>query len=100
MVFFQIILQHHLDNAGILVEPPTKITSSISFLCNPASLMLFYTGSIDLLTNVSDNCSNLALVKVSTRCFGPEAVAVTYGKLISVCADEDKLNFSFFSSFL
>ena len=74
---------------GILVEPPTKITSSISFLVRLASFNAFLTGSIDLLTNSSDNCSNLALVNVVTKCLGPDDVAVTYGKLISVCVDEE-----------
>ena len=62
---------------GILVDPPTNITSSISFFVRLASFNAFLTGSIDLFTKVSDNCSNLALVKVVTRCFGPEDVAVT-----------------------
>ena len=74
---------------GILVEPPTKITSSISFLVKPASLRAFLTGSIDLFTKSSDNCSNLALVRVVTKCLGPDDVAVTYGRLISVWADDD-----------
>ena len=41
-------------------------------------------GSIVLFTKSSINCSNLALLKVLTKCLGPEAVAVIYGKLISV----------------
>ena len=61
---------------GILVEPPTNITSSISFFVRPASLSAFLTGSIDLLTSSSESFSNLALVRVVTRCFGPEDVAV------------------------
>ena len=69
---------------GIRVEPPTKITSSISETDKPASFNALATGSIERFTKVSANCSNLALVKVCTKCFGPEAVAVTYGKLISV----------------
>ena len=34
--------------------------------------------------NEAANCSNLARLNVRTKCFGPEAVAVMYGKLISV----------------
>ena len=60
---------------GILVEPPTKITSLISLTSSPASLKAFLTGSIDLLTNSEESCSNLDLVKVFTKCFGPDAVA-------------------------
>ena len=74
---------------GILVDPPTRITSSISFFVKLASFKAFLTGSIERFTKESDNCSNFALVKVVTRCFGPEDVAVTYGKFISVCADEE-----------
>ena len=69
---------------GILVDPPTKITSSISDLDKPASFIAFLTGSKDLLTNSSDSFSNFALVRVVTICLGPDDVAVTYGKLISV----------------
>ena len=69
---------------GILVDPPTKITSSISDFDKPASFIAFLTGSKDLLTKSSDSFSNLALVRVVTICLGPDEVAVTYGKLISV----------------
>ena len=69
---------------GILVDPPTRITSSISFILSPASSIAFFTGSIDLLTNSPVNCSNFDLVNETTKCFGPEAVAVMYGKFISV----------------
>ncbi|MNY19234.1 hypothetical protein D3C86_1526570 [compost metagenome] len=69
---------------GILVEPPTKITSSISEILKPASFNALATGAIERFTNASVNWSNFALVKVFTKCFGPVAVAVTYGKLISV----------------
>ena len=62
---------------GILVEPPTRITSSISFLVRLASFRAFFTGSIDLLTNSSESCSNFALVNVVTKCLGPDEVAVT-----------------------
>src|SRR5690554_2590295 len=74
---------------GIRVDPPTKITSSISAVDNPASCNDFLQGSIERLTKLSDNCSNFALVNVCTKCFGPDAVAVIYGKLISVCVDDD-----------
>ena len=80
---------------GIRVEPPTRITSSISEVDNPASFKAFATGSIERFTKVSANCSNFARVNVFTMCFGPLAVAVMYGKLISVCEDEDNSIFAF-----
>ena len=61
---------------GILVDPPTSMTSSMSLLLRDASFNAFFTGSIDLFTRSELNCSNLALVSVFTRCFGPESVAV------------------------
>ena len=81
--------------AGILVEPPTKIISSISLLESPAAFKAVWQGSIVRFTKSAINCSNLALVNVLTKCLGPEAVAVTYGKLISVCAEEDNSIFAF-----
>ena len=80
---------------GILVEPPTKITSSISEVDKPASFNAFATGSIERLTKSADNCSNLALVKVFTKCLGPVAVAVIYGRLISVCVVAESSIFAF-----
>ena len=62
---------------GIRVEPPTKITSSMSDVDKPASFNAFATGSIERFTKSCANCSNLALVNVCTKCFGPDAVAVT-----------------------
>ena len=62
---------------GIRVEPPTKITSSISEVDKPASSKAFLTGAIERFTSSSDSCSNFARVNVVTKCFGPEAVAVT-----------------------
>ena len=63
--------------AGILVEPPTKITSSISEAVIPASFKALWHGLIVFWISLSESCSNCALVNVLTRCFGPEAVAVT-----------------------
>ena len=62
---------------GILVDPPTKITSSISPVDNPASSNAFLTGFIERLIKLSASFSKLALVRVVTRCLGPELVAVT-----------------------
>ena len=81
--------------AGILVDPPTKITSSISDGLNPASFIAALHGLIVFCMSLSANCSNWALVSVLTRCFGPEAVAVTYGRLISVWDEDDNSTFAF-----
>ena len=81
--------------AGILVEPPTKIISSISLLESPAAFKAVWQGSIVRFTKSAINCSNFAFVKVLTKCLGPEGVAVTYGKLISVCAEDDNSIFAF-----
>ena len=45
-------------------------------MLSPASSIAFLTGSIDLLTKSLVNCSNFDLVKETTRCLGPDAVAV------------------------
>jgi len=42
--------------AGIRVEPPTKITSSISFLSNPESAKAFLQGGIDRWIKESAIC--------------------------------------------
>ena len=80
---------------GIRVEPPTNITSSISPVDSPASSSAFLTGVIDLFTKSSASFSKFARVREVTKCFGPDSVAVTYGKLISVCAEEDNSIFAF-----
>ena len=75
--------------AGIRVEPPTKITSSMSFTVMLASAKALRHGSIVARIKSSHNCSNLARVSLRTKCLGPVAVAVIYGKLISVSVDDD-----------
>merc|ERR1712080_496372 len=74
---------------GILDIPPTKITSEISEVDNPASFKAFLHGSMVFLINGSTNCSNCALVIFWLMCFGPEASAVVNGKLISVETVDD-----------
>ena len=54
-----------------------------------ASLSASLRGSRLLSTKSSTRDSNLALVILWTKCFGPELSAVIYGKLTSVCSDED-----------
>jgi hypothetical protein len=48
-----------------------------------------------LSTRLAVSCSNLALVRVTVKCFGPLASAVMKGKLISVSKDEDNSHFAF-----
>ena len=62
---------------GILVEPPTRITSSISLVDKLASFRAFLTGDMERFTRSSANCSKFDRDKVVTKCLGPESVAVT-----------------------
>jgi hypothetical protein len=61
---------------GILVEPPTRITSSILSLVTPASLRADSQGLMVFYKKVSVKDSSLALVKDMFKCLGPEASAV------------------------
>ena len=69
---------------GILVIPPTRITSLISPALNPASFKACLQGSIDLSTKFDTRDSNFDLDSFILRCFGPEASAVIKGKFTSV----------------
>ena len=71
---------------GILVIPPTKITSSISLALTPASLRAALQGSILFVIKSSTRLSYWDLVNLTFKCFGPLASAVTKGKLTSVWA--------------
>ena len=62
--------------AGIRVEPPTKRTSSISDALSPASERALRQGSTVLCIRESASCSNLALVRVLTRCFGTPSTGI------------------------
>ena len=62
--------------AGIRLEPPTRITSSISELLKPASCIAFWHGTLQAWIKLSANCSNLARVKVFTKCLGTPPTAV------------------------
>ena len=69
---------------GTLVDPPTRMTSSISAAVSPASLRAFWQGIFVLSMRSSISCSKAALVRVICRCFGPVASAEMNGRLISV----------------
>ena len=56
--------------AGIRVEPPTRITSSISALLRPASLIARLQGSKQAWMRLCASDSNLARVSVFTKCLG------------------------------
>ena len=80
---------------GILVIPPTKITSSISLAETPASFNAVSHGARVLLIKSSTNASNFALVNFKVICLGPVLSAVIKGKLTSVCSAEDNSIFAF-----
>ena len=81
--------------AGIRVEPPTRITSSISEAFMLASCRAFRRGSIVAWIRLSHNCSNWARVSVRTRCFGIPLTGNMYGRLISVEVELDNSIFAF-----
>ena len=76
--------------AGIRVEPPTKITSSISEVDKPASFNAWRVGSIVFLINESANSSNLERVKLISKCNGPFSPAEMNGNEIWVWETPDK----------
>ncbi len=62
--------------AGIRVEPPTRMISSISEIDNPAPFNADLHGSMVRFIKLSDSCSNLARVNVLTKCLGIPSAAV------------------------
>ena len=81
--------------AGILVDPPTRTTSSILVLSIFASFRAFSTGILALSISEEHNSSNLLLVIDRSKCLGPVSVAVKKGKLISVCVKLDNSTLAF-----
>jgi len=69
---------------GMRVAPPTKTTSSILLMDKPASLITALNGVKQRCSRWSVICSNFARVSFNSKCFGPLASAVMYGRLISV----------------
>ena len=80
---------------GIRVMPPTRITSPMSDSLTPASLIAMRQGSIVRSISSSTSDSNLARVSRIDRCFGPDWSAVMYGRLTSVCCDDESSIFAF-----
>ncbi len=70
---------------GILVWPPTRMTSSTWAAVMPASFKACSHGPSVFSTRSPTSCSSFARVSVKFRCFGPEASAVMNGRLISRC---------------
>ena len=63
--------------------------------CISASFKAFLHGSIVFSTKCEIKFSNLALVNVILRCFGPAESAVIKGRFISVCIAVDNSHFAF-----
>ena len=80
---------------GILVMPPTRITSSISLVETPASFSAFLHGSRERLTSLSTSCSSFERLIFTFKCLGPVWSAVMKGRLTSVCVVLDSSIFAF-----
>ena len=80
---------------GILVDPPTKMTSSMSPAERPAFLRADLQGAMVLSTISEINCSNFERCKVLTKCFGIPFTGIIYGRLISVEVVDDNSIFAF-----
>ena len=81
--------------AGIRVEPPTRMTSSMSLAVTLASAMACCTGPWVRSTRSAVSCSNVDRISVVFRCFGPLASAVTNGRLIVVWVTDDSSTLAF-----
>ena len=71
------------STAGMRVEPPTMTISSSSLVESLASLRACSTGTRQRSISLEASSSNLARVRVRSRCLGPSGVAVMKGRLIS-----------------
>ncbi len=80
---------------GMRVIPPTSTTSSMSLASTPASFRHCWTGPIDFWSRSSTSCSSFERESFRARCFGPEASAVTKGRLISVSIVVESSCFAF-----
>mmetsp|Transcript_7468 Transcript_7468/g.31057 ORF Transcript_7468/g.31057 Transcript_7468/m.31057 type:complete len:200 (+) Transcript_7468:1131-1730(+) len=81
--------------AGMRVEPPTRITSSMSESSSLASRSAFCTGTLQRAMRSSHSSSNFALVRLVSMCLGPSAVAVMKGSEMDVDAVEESSIFAF-----
>ena len=80
---------------GIRVDPPTRITSSMSLAVSFASASACCTGSLVRSTRSAVIWSNVERISVVLRCLGPAASAVMNGRLIVVCVTDDSSTLAF-----
>mmetsp|Transcript_21887 Transcript_21887/g.49565 ORF Transcript_21887/g.49565 Transcript_21887/m.49565 type:complete len:262 (+) Transcript_21887:731-1516(+) len=80
---------------GILVIPPTRMTSCMSDLDTSASFMHFWHGSTVFSTKSLTMFSNWALVTLMFKCLGPVASAVMNGNETSVWASPSSSRLAF-----
>mmetsp|Transcript_41516 Transcript_41516/g.124072 ORF Transcript_41516/g.124072 Transcript_41516/m.124072 type:complete len:227 (+) Transcript_41516:1-681(+) len=81
--------------AGMRVEPPTMMTSSMSLSVSFASRSADSTGTLQRSSRSWLMVSNLARVIDVSMCFGPSAVAVMNGRLMAACDTPDSSTFAF-----
>mmetsp|Transcript_7974 Transcript_7974/g.20326 ORF Transcript_7974/g.20326 Transcript_7974/m.20326 type:complete len:350 (+) Transcript_7974:441-1490(+) len=81
---------------GMRDIPPTRMTSSISLVEMPASVMHFLQGMVVRSMRSLTRSSNLARETLTFRCLGPLASAVMKARLMSAClrASSSRLAFS------
>ena len=70
--------------AGMRVEPPTRMTLSMSLAVRDASESAWRRGLMVSSTRSAVSSLNLARVRVTSRCLGPEASMVMKGWLMFV----------------
>src|ERR1700689_4729316 len=82
--------------AGMRVEPPTRITSSMALAVSLASAIAWPTGPVVRSTRSAVMLSKVERMIVAFRCFGPDASAVMNGRLtmVWVTAESSTLAFS------
>mmetsp|Transcript_119942 Transcript_119942/g.350568 ORF Transcript_119942/g.350568 Transcript_119942/m.350568 type:complete len:319 (-) Transcript_119942:897-1853(-) len=81
--------------AGMRVEPPTKTISLMSLELSLASFMACSTGVRQRLIRSATSCSNLALDRDSSMCFGPVASAVMNGRETLASCTPESSTFAF-----
>lgn len=61
----------------------------------PASLMTLWNGTLQRSSRSEVSCWNWARVSFSSRCSGPSAEAVMYGRLMEVSVEDESSIFAF-----
>lgn len=80
---------HRLHATAKIITKKNNLIFLKLQLLTSASFKAFWQGPIVLLIKSPTRLSNFARVNLRFMCFGPEASIVKYGRLMSVCADED-----------